>query len=182
MWATWLGSELHFHLYFGFTSNIVYLIYWIELGKPDCITDVHVDMDWLFSAHCCITCGHNYLEVIARVHVSIWSMIALTKVIVWKPIDAIFYFFFGCCQSLLKTLLVMGMLNRSKLNCEWIKLIQSQPETWPGEPSVTLRTSIEEKCKTSASYNFTTHMILKSEFTCWCLVSSNYISWHWIII
>ena len=109
MWATWLGSELHF-------SPLQYIFDWIELGKPDCITDVHVDMDWLFSAHCCITCGHNYLEVITRVHVSIWSMIALTKVIIWKPIDAIFYFFFGCCQSLLKTLLVMGMLKQKQIN------------------------------------------------------------------
>ena len=76
-------------------------------------------MDWLFSAHCCITCGHNYLEVIIRVHASIWSMIALTKVIVWKPIDAIFYFFLGCCQSLLKTLLVMGMLKQKQIKL-WI--------------------------------------------------------------
>ena len=89
-------------------------------------------MDWLFSAHCCITCGHNYLEVIIRVHASIWSMIALTKVIVWKPIDAIFYFFLGCCQSLLETLLVMGMLKQKqiKLWMDQTHSITTRNMTW----------------------------------------------------
>ena len=34
-----------------------------ELGKPDCISDVHVDLDRLFPPSCHSTCSNDNMEV-----------------------------------------------------------------------------------------------------------------------
>ena len=74
-------SGMIVNLLFWQKSNVwpcrIFLESWfifLELGKPDCISDVHVDLDRLFPPSCHSTCSNDNMEVSINF---LWSVLQL---------------------------------------------------------------------------------------------------------